>query len=282
MIRAQAGPSEIVITTTSRLAGAIHSLTWNGMEFINSTDHGRQLQSASNLDTSRPIHNETYNPTEAGSRDDGAGPASSSRLLELKAGGADLQTTTQMAFWLPPGGASGGFSAYNTTVLSNHLLKKHVHIGHNKLPHAIEYDVDFVLPHDERHTRAVFEALTGYMPPAFRVFWGFDRTTGQLRRLPERMGEQPLPIVLATENGSHAMGVFAPPVQPTLDTRPPGYGQFTFPAQKVNKWNCVFRVHNPAGIPPGHYRYRMFVLVGTLENVRDTMAQLAREFPEKK
>lgn len=26
--------SEIVITTTSRLAGAIHSLTWNGKEFI--------------------------------------------------------------------------------------------------------------------------------------------------------------------------------------------------------------------------------------------------------
>ncbi len=30
VIRGKAGSSEIVITTTDRLAGAIHSLTWNG------------------------------------------------------------------------------------------------------------------------------------------------------------------------------------------------------------------------------------------------------------
>ena len=81
-IRAKAGPSEIVITTTSRLAGAIHSLTWNGREFIDSADHGRQLQSASNFDAGSRITGETYNPTEAGSRFDGAGqraPASCMR-----------------------------------------------------------------------------------------------------------------------------------------------------------------------------------------------------------
>ena len=55
VIRARAGSSEIVIRTTARLAGAIDSLTWNGREFINSTDHGRQLQSASNLDCGTPI-----------------------------------------------------------------------------------------------------------------------------------------------------------------------------------------------------------------------------------
>ena len=46
VIRAPAHGSEIVITTTPRLAGAIHSLTWNGKEFIDSFDHGRQMQSA--------------------------------------------------------------------------------------------------------------------------------------------------------------------------------------------------------------------------------------------
>ena len=37
----EGGDSKIVITTTSRLAGAIHSLTWSGHEFINTTNHGR-------------------------------------------------------------------------------------------------------------------------------------------------------------------------------------------------------------------------------------------------
>ena len=61
-IRAKAGPSEIVITTTSRLAGAIHSLTWNGREFIDSADHGRQLQSASNFDVGSQFIPETLTP----------------------------------------------------------------------------------------------------------------------------------------------------------------------------------------------------------------------------
>ncbi len=85
VIRAPVGESEMVITTTSRLAGAIHSLTWNGKEFIDSFDHGRQLQSASNFDAGTPIKGETFNPTEAGSRDDGAGPQSTSRLLHMVA-----------------------------------------------------------------------------------------------------------------------------------------------------------------------------------------------------
>lgn len=102
-IRAKAGSAEIVITTTARLAGAIDSLTYNGMEFINSADHGRQLQSASNFDAGKPFSPEVFNPTEAGSMHDGAGPKSTSRLLKIKASGNELSTTIQMAFWLRPG-----------------------------------------------------------------------------------------------------------------------------------------------------------------------------------
>jgi len=70
VIRAKAGVSDIVITTTSRLAGAIHSLKWNDMEFIDSLDHGRQLQSACSFDMARPgpFWAECFNPTEAGSK----------------------------------------------------------------------------------------------------------------------------------------------------------------------------------------------------------------------
>jgi hypothetical protein len=65
VIRAQAGPSEIVITTTARLAGAIHSVTRDGKEFIDSLDHGRQLQSAANFDCAGRFIPEVFNPTEA-------------------------------------------------------------------------------------------------------------------------------------------------------------------------------------------------------------------------
>lgn len=277
VIRARAGASEIVITTTPRLAGAIDSLTWNGREFINSHDHGRQLQSASNLDCGTPIANETYNPTEAGSRNDAAGPRSSSELQFLRAGPSSLETRSRMAFWLAPGQKSGPNLAKNTTILSNHLLTKRLSIGYHDLPHVIPYEVTFSLPVGELHHHAVFEALTGYMPPEFSMFQQFNPKSGELEPLSVGPGEIPLPIVFSVPAGTHAMGIYAPP-QPTKNMTGPTFGRFIFPAAKVVKWNCVFRLTDPTGIRPADYSFRMFVLVGDLQTVRDSMRSLVREF----
>lgn len=279
VIRGPAGCSEIVITTTDRVAGAIDSLTWNGKEFIDSADHGRQLQSASNLDCGTPIRCETFNPTEAGSCRDGAGGRSSSRLLFLATGSNALQSVTQMAFWLAPGEASetsAGHPAKNTTLLSNHLLAKHVRIGHPGLPHVIDYNVLFTVPVGEHHTEATFEALTAYMPPVFSRFLRFDAQNGRLEPISDGPGENPDPVVLATPDGSHAMGIFAPP-QDLRGMIGPGYGRFRFEEARVVKWNCVFRLRDPAGISSGTYPFRMHVVVGDLETVRTSLQTLRRE-----
>ena len=274
-IRGKAGASTIVIKTTDRTAGAIDSLTWNGREFIDSADHGRQLQSASNLDLGKPFFPETFNPTEAGSRRDGAGPRSTSRLLSIKAKGRTLETTSQMAFWLVPGERSEGHLAVNTTPLSEHRLSKHVTIGMPDLPHAISYDVTFTLPASERHTIAQFEALTGYMPEEFSEFFTFNPADGKLASLDDGPGEQPLPVVFSTRDGAYSMGIIATAPTPP-HTQGPGYGRFRFKAEHVTKWNCVYRVRAPQGVPPAAYTYRMAVAVGTREDVRRTLAALAK------
>lgn len=277
VIRGPAAGSEIVITTTARLAGAIHSLQWNGREFINSHDHGRQLQSAANFDLQSRFSGETFNPTEAGSRNDGAGRTSTSRLLHLVASKNGLQTTTQMAFWLAPGQMSGGHPAKNTKTLSDHLLTKRVRIGIEGFPHVIQYDVTFSTPVSERHNYAQFEAVTGYMPPDFSRFWKFNPRSEMLEPLSDGPGEQSWPVVLATPDGSHAMGVFSPD-QPSAGYEQAGYGRFRFPQQKVVKWNCVFRIRNPKGVEPGDYSFRSFVIVGTRKTVEATLAALHRKY----
>ena len=274
-IRGKAGPSEIVITTTARLAGAIHSLTWNGREFIDSFDHGRQLQSASNLDFGTPITNETFNPTEAGSARDFTGDTSSSRLLHWRVCTDSIQTLSQMAFWLAPGEKSGTNLAKNTTLLSDHLLTKRVRIGYEDLPHVISYDVVFSVPMGERHTHAVFEALTCYMPAEFSEFKQFDPRSGELEPLSDGPGEIPQPVVFSVPGGTHAMGVYAPP-QPAPKSTGPTFGRFHFKTEKVVKWNCVFRVTDKQGIAPGEYPFRMFVIVGDLNTVRDSLRALHR------
>lgn len=273
------GPGEkpIVITTTSRLAGAIHSLSWNGEEFIDSVDHGRQLQSASNFDCSRKFIPEVFNPTEAGSRADHVGNRSTSKLLMIEAKGNSLTTKSQMAFWLLPGEKSLGNLAYNEAALSNHLLEKRVTIGIPGFPQVIEYDTIFTVPEGEHHTLAQFETLTGYMPVKFEKFFTCDiQNQGQLEMLGDGPGEQTLPIIFATEHGEHAMGIYAFD-QPPPDFEHTGYGRFRFRAERVVKWNAVYRIRKTEGISPGKYGFRHYVCVGTRDDVRQMILKLATE-----
>jgi hypothetical protein len=269
--------SHIVITTTQRLAGAVHSVRWNGVEFIDSTDHGRQLQSACSFDNGQPgpFWAECFNPTEAGSRADGTGESSTSRLLSLSSTKDELRTLTQMAFWLAPGERSEGRPALNQTTLSNHKVAKHIRIGHNGIPNVLEYDVTFTVPPNEPHRYAQFEALTGYMPDVFGSFLRFDPMTGQLVPLSDGPGEQPYPVVLSTPDGGYAMGICSTEVPENKGGRP-GYGRFRFVRERVVKWNCVFRVRREDGVPAGDYTYRMFVVLGTREDVRQALVKLQK------
>ena len=271
-----AGDSKIVIQTTSRLAGAIDSLTWKGKEFIDSTDHGRQLQSACSFHDGRgDFVPETFNPTEAGSRHDGDGPISTSKLLSLATEANRLETKTRMAFWLRPGERSAGQLARNKSPISDHILAKRVTIGTHGLPHAIEYVVTFTVPEGERHRLGQFEAVTGYMPAEFEQFYTFNVATGELRELSDGPGEQHLPVIFATRDNQHAMGIWSPD-QPSDGFRHAGYGRFRFAQQKVVKWNCVFRVRDDKAIPAGDHTYQAFVIVGSLEDVQQTMLALPK------
>lgn len=279
VIRAKAGVSDIVITTTSRLAGAIHSLKWNGMEFIDSLDHGRQLQSACSFDMARPgpFWAECFNPTEAGSRLDHTGNKTTSRLTAHVARDNILATKCQMAFWLAPGEKSSGRPALNTTTLSNHHLGKIVRIGHEGLPHAIEYIVTFGIPSAENHTMGQFEALTGYMPPEFSRFLSWNPATGKIAELNDGPGEQSLPVIFTTTNEQHAMGIYTP-FMPSCPSDKPSYGRFRFPAEKVVKWNCVFRVRNFNKMDITGVSLRMFVSVGSLADVVATQSALRQKY----
>lgn len=274
------GGKPLVIRTTSRLAGAIDSVRWDGVEFIDSHDHGRQLQSALNADFEGAFHVECYNPTEAGSVVDALGPRSTSRLEFIAVQEGELVTRSRMAFWLAPGMKSHGQPAQNTELLSRHGLEKRVRIGRPGMEHVLDYRVAFTVPADRPHRYLQFEALTGYMPSTFSEPLSFDAATGVLKPRARRNAEQREPVVLSTPSGSHAMGVFTPDRSPAGQP-PVGYGSFDFPSDKVVKWNCVFRLRQAEPIPAGRHAFQLFVVVGSREDCRRTLVELAREFPAR-
>ena len=143
-ISKKAGAWPITIKTCSYDAGAICSLTWNGKEFINDYDHGRQLQSAASFDGL----GEMFNPTEAGASEvtNGINPNPSSSVLQSSRSSSNiLATQTKMAFWNPVDGQA----------TSNHILNKQVTIGVYGLAHVIEYLTQFNIPADEHHTSGI-------------------------------------------------------------------------------------------------------------------------------
>lgn len=262
-ISALAGPSPIVITTTHRTAGAIASLTWLGKEFIDSYDHGRELQSATSFDG----YGECYNPTEAGSQMDGTGPTSSSLLQYIHAQGNYLETQILAAFWIAPGDSSP-FCGHpvNTTVRSGHIFRKKVKIGMPGMAHVIKYNTEFDLPANYDH--GVFEVLTGYMPTEFAYFYTYNPETQVLTPLSDGPGEQDLPVIFSTQNQIHSMGIYSPYL-PQAEIPWTGYGRFRFP--DCTKWNCVFRKWN---VSPGVHKFLCYVMVGSLDNVKTSMNQL--------
>ncbi len=255
------GGDTIRLTASARFAGAITSLTWNGVEFIDSSDHGRELQSALHLNGL----GECYNPTEAGAASDWFG--SSSKLLSITAQGNTLESRARMAFWVAPGKSSRSCPhPKNTTALSDHELSKTITMSGNVITH----DVTFHVP--RRYDSAIFEALTAYLPDRFGTFWTYDPRSDALVSLGDGPGEQALPVIISTTDRRFALGVFSPDLPRA--TRPrSGYGRWRFENERVTKWNCVFRM---TGVAPGPHAFRCYTIVGSLDDVRAAMKLLAQ------
>ncbi|VDI76063.1 Hypothetical predicted protein [Mytilus galloprovincialis] len=93
----------IYIGSSTRTGGAVDSLTWNNKEFINSWDHGRQMQMACNTNK----YAECYNPTEAGGVCDAASPTTHTHIDWVHVHGNVMESQVHPAFWKPVKPTSG-------------------------------------------------------------------------------------------------------------------------------------------------------------------------------
>jgi hypothetical protein len=233
-----------------RSAGAITSLSYRGVQYVDDFDHGRLIQSAVTLDGL----GECLNPTEAGTNADGSNRTTSSKLLRTSISATAVTTTTRAAYWLTPGenygqpcGPRTPFrEAQNRTVLSNYVISRTLSYYGALIPNLIQAKVTFELP--ESRAKGIFEALTGYLPPEFDTFLGYDLNTGTLKLLPwsrlERITTEP--IIVARADGSASLGV----VSSMIEEDGPDqsfYAYFYSPGPgPTAKWACVFEKANLA------------------------------------
>ncbi len=269
-IEAPALGSTIQLETSARFAGSVTSLIFRGKQFVDTRDHGRELQSASSFDGL----GECFNPTEAGSVADGDKQTTSSKLLAANAGPNWVATHTDMAFWLPPGydykhqcGMTPTVThAVNKTLTGGHILDKRVELGEDGIPNVIADHVTYIVP--EAHGSGTFEAATLYTPIDFSKRYVLNLTTGAVEPT-TAFGEQEFPVILATPDEKYAVGVFSP-LLPQAGHPGRGYGTFNFP--NTNKINCVFREQPIAA--GQKFNYLCEFVVGTLDEVKATILKL--------
>jgi len=265
---------DIGICGSARFAGAIDYLAWNNLQFINKYDHGRQLQIAITNQ-----NGECFNPTEAGSLNDGTSYSTSSQLLGVNTDNNIYRTTTNPAFWLAPGqpDAQCG-TAVNTAITSNYQTSKAISIGYMGEPRAILFLISAYIPDNQPYIQV--EAPTGYLDyNYFNYFYTINLATGVLSGLNINTApnEGPDPVIIATNDGSHAIGAF---LQSTNGAQYASYARYAFPSNvpgaATSKWSVVNR--NSGGIAAGTtLQYTSVICVGTLQIVQSCMYNVAQQ-----
>lgn len=274
-ISKSANGSTIVLTASGeRFAGAIASLRYRGVEYIDIADHGRQMQSAIQLDE----YGECWNPNEAGSRRDGTKFTSESDLQFISSSGNVLRTQTRPAFWLSanehygrdcnPALPNRGQRAINTVAVSNFILNRTSQFHSNAIPNVIDVNVSWTMASSHAFTNT--EASTGYLPHSFRTFLTYDRAQRRLTKVVATPQDSPaqhtrLPVIIAQANGRHAMGAWSPAIMTGTPRSYMAYFDFFDDPNPTTKWACVFGQTN---VRQGEvYSYSCPVAVGTVDEV---------------
>jgi hypothetical protein len=267
----------LYVSGGARTAGAIDSVVWDSVEFINAADHGRELQTAVTFDG----QGECYNPTEAGSSNDGRGTffsSTSQRLSASSNGNAALETSVNPAFWLAPGEkeptpSAGCTVAINTQLASTYTITKSVTFVPG-VAGALLYNFTVVIA-DAVSSMLQVEAPTAYLTSEFTSFYAADVSSGALTPLdpsafnPCSGVAASQPLVLSRPDGSAAMGACTAPPE-DANTKLVYFGcnfaKLTPFDNGTTKWSIIVQRFAPSA---AGYVFAMasYVCVGSLSDV---------------
>lgn len=267
------------ITITKRLSGAIHSLKWNNKEFVNSYDHGRQIQYAWQVNS----FGECLNPTEAGSKSDSVGESSTSRLITACVSNEKIVTKNNPAYWTAPGEgaicANGATTGLNTTLAAEDEFSKEVTIGYEGIENILHFKGNINLK-KKAGTLAVAAPVL-YLTHEFNTFYTYNPTTGTMVPLDWSNGtqyasdifayEQHEPLVVATSDGAYALGIYGKNAHYTALKSPNSDVAKATNSVQVSIYQGASSVKN--------YTYESFIALGTMQDVQTAISFLFEKVP---
>ena len=244
--------AQTTLHASSAYGAAVYSLVWQGFEFVNSSDLGREIQTAYQLNG----QGENYNPTEAGSS--GAAGNVPSQILSADVTGKIFNSSVYPAFWNKVGGQS----------YSPDTISKRVEIDYNGIINLVRHDVTVVTAQD--YNLGLIEGLTGYMVGALQTLYVLN-DDGTVSLTAKWTDELPItiadpgteyqstkPLILTTADKAKAFGIYSPLSGYSVLINSYGSG--------TNKWDAARQSKSPW--PKGSYSWTVYYVVGTLADVQ--------------
>lgn len=265
----------LTVKSNKVAGGAVWSWVWNGTEFVDHADYGREIQAAIAWRDGGVVRN----PTEAGSEISAsltAGENQGSPLFESNASGA-MQTTRAIPLeWTP---SLWGGDATHPVIYPAMLIGKDLTLNYNAMGPVARYVTSFTLA--SAVSNATVETPTGYMPASFNRFYTYDAASQTLTEVyPANtciagfLAFRPFSghggVIISSLGQDRAMAVAA-------KTAAAGgaIGQFNLidcrAAANIVKWSVFSEGRS---LPAGVTNYTSFISTGTLSTVVANMRTL--------
>lgn len=286
----------ISVSTAGRYAGGIFSITWNGYEFINSYDHGREIGTntiGSTIANPNPNFSELYNPTEFGSQRDLFSQTSSSKLLNISSRSqSQLSATTQMAHFVPantPSDIPPYPIAINKVDLSDHVVEKNITIGNYGNGNIIKIITDIYIPLIDSQVDILsdiqFVPMYAFTTSQLTADLLYDKNNPSAGLYPSgyiNPTEQDKIVAKSTQNGSHCIAIVSRYISGWSET---GNMAVRYSTQgngvsgslnepPYSSFGTVFRALNKPNKIGGNYIFENYVIVGSRSTVLSSLNQL--------
>ncbi|SDH25690.1 hypothetical protein [Nitrosomonas sp. Nm132] len=299
------GGTQITVGTNAAAGSAIFTLTWNGKQFINDWDYGRQIQIAENSASSCSGYNCADNPTEAGdkwgcNRPNSDNPphlawrAHGSPTISYSCSNKILNTSTYPLQWEPQLLAPNGFpGGEDNPVGWIGTFSKKLTFDFQSRPNIIQFQTTIKYPTAENQARqqvtpAVY--LTEEFTRAYKYEGGTVYQAGVPRGALSGDLDPTIPttdpyynclsvtglvaggVIRCNDTNSHCLGIYQKHIGNHVNhgickTKPLGRGTDQYGWQTRSL--ATFNIKNP--IPAGDLIIKSYLVVGSLTTVQSEM-----------
>lgn len=270
--------------------GVVWRWFWNGLQFVNNGDYGREIQGAFYY----PGNDQNLNPNEAGDsfQRTNITTAHGSPLLRFENQGSTQFTRAIPLNWLAS--AVGGDQDH-PVIWNQIVLGKDLTLNFKNLGSVAQYSTHLVLPTPSHGTLAM---PAGYLVSSFDRYWTYDAPSKILNEVSSAMPDACTAssttsfggyafspnsggIIMSDASGANAMGIYG--ANKSQGGSVEYFAMWKFfcwgdgpgeAASDTTAWSAVVGNGSDVLFPAGESTYNVYLITDTLQNVTSQMDRL--------